>query len=135
MDVGGIWKSIGFCVDTNGSIMKEPMNNLNDFLGKRIKREENEEEDVFSLFRKRKIIEAARFCIKNLNKQVSLNVINLAFLLRYGKIGKDSMLLFTYENIPLILSNAVKEGDKYALMNISLYYIEIGEYENLLPIS
>ena len=86
-----------------------------------------EEQSVFSLFRKRDILGAAEFCVKNLDKEPNANLVNLGFLLRYGKIRSTAVLPYSYDIVPEILSKAVDAGEKYAIMNLALYYLENGK--------
>ncbi len=88
----------------------------------------NSKRSVFSLFRKRDIIGAARFCIEKLGEEPSATLVNLGFLLRYGKIGKEALLSYSYEDIPELLKAAAHKGDKYALVNLALYYFEKQEH-------
>ena len=91
---------------------------------------EMKKESVFSLFRKRDILGAAEYCIENLDKEGNANLINLAFLLRYGKIRSDTVFPYSYDIIPELLFEKANDGEKYAIINLALYYLENGKADN-----
>ncbi len=116
--------------DVYGNIKKNSANDINVFRALF----DRDEDSVFSLFRRRDILGAARFCAENLGEKPNATLVNLSFLLRFGKIGKEAMLPYSYEDIPRLLKDATGEGEKYALMNLILYYFENHKQEEALAL-
>lgn len=83
---------------------------------------------VFSLFRARKIEEAAQYCFSTLGKEPVSNQTNLAFLMRYGKIDPKSIGDGRY-TVTSLLKDGVQNREHYALINMALFELNEGNYE------
>lgn len=82
---------------------------------------------VFSLFRSGDCRGAANYCIRTMGTG-NANKTNLAFLLRYGHVNQsdlDSQIEFT---IPELLSEGVKNQERFSLVNMALYELEQAHY-------
>lgn len=122
----------GFSHDVYGDLKKNYINEICSFGEAASSDDISGEDSVLSLFRRRDISGAARFCAENIGKEPNANFVNLSFLLRFGKIGKEAQLPYSYEDIPRLLKDAVGKGEKYALMNLALYYFENQRTEEAL---
>lgn len=79
---------------------------------------------VFSLFRSGDCRGAANYCIRTMGTG-NANKTNLAFLLRYGHINQSDLDSQTEFTIPGLLSEGVKNQERFSLVNMALY--ELGQ--------
>lgn len=82
---------------------------------------------VFSMFREGDFRGAANHCIKAMGSG-NANKTNLAFLLRYGHLSKNDLDSQAEYSIPDLLEEGVQNQESYALLNMTLYELELKHY-------
>lgn len=82
---------------------------------------------VFSMFREGDFRGAANHCIKAMGS-VNANKTNLAFLLRYGHLSRNDLDSQAEYSIPDLLKEGVQNQERYALLNMALYELELKHY-------
>ena len=86
------------------------------------------EKSVFSLFREQDYLGAAQFCLKTMGKIPSSNAVNLAFLMRYGKLSAEEVGEGSL-SITELLEDGVNNHEVYAVLNMALYKLQINDYD------
>lgn len=82
---------------------------------------------VYSLMNDGRIMDAARFCIKTMDKIRGSNRTNLAFLIRYGNLTQ--MELGSNYRISDLLADGIRNKEAFALMNMALFECECDNFE------
>lgn len=82
------------------------------------------ETSISSLFYAGKYLEAAKLCIANMELAPITNRVNLAFLIRYGKLDPKDLDTDLPGDIPELLAPAIEQLNPFAYVNLFLYYLE-----------
>jgi hypothetical protein len=71
------------------------------------------------------VVRAAQHCIKNMRmEEDESDLINLAFLIRYGHLSRDELNTDMELDLPSLLAKGVAQKEPYAVMNMALYHLE-----------
>ncbi len=83
-----------------------------------------DDSQVFALFERGKIGEAADCCIRTMYRQTGSTPGNLAFLLRFGHLQRNDPVTGQPYDIPTLLLPQIVCREPYALINLALYELE-----------